>query len=449
MESKQPRHTLVPEALGQRPDLLHNRYQSGATPTDLDGVSVQFGTPTKPHTYQAPTGEGITSRRLRRFALVLSRFQLANSKRLAKSWKVKPTSLKYAEQILANTAYKTAFNDDPTTNVLNTKALSLMLSEPTPNEELVAKALSYCNTEAFEQIVRDITIQPVADLLTSCGSSLASDYEQGSWNWRRVSRINSSSAYDRKQAYKVYKELAREIERLSRYASGNFKTREQEETIKKNGDTYADQKGGKPGYSDGSDRWYPLIVSKPELPLVHTGKMGRKLMYTDTGRTIKNISRIYSDPEQRIFTRKTRAIGAVVVIDCSGSMNLSEMEIDEMIQASAGATILCYSTGSSVSQEYPNAWVVARKGRRVRQLPHFPGGNGCDAPALMYGLKELRENSRQPVIWISDGRVTGMRDQQNVDLSGECDRIVERFGVIVCRTNHQAITKLKQLQGKG
>ena len=172
-------------------------------------------------------------------------------------------------------------------------------------------------------------------------------------------------------------------------------------------------------------------------------------MYTDTGRTIKNISRIYSDPEQRIFTRKTRAIGAVVVIDCSGSMNLDEREIDEMIEASAGATILCYSTGSSVSQENPNAWVVARKGRRVRQLPCFPGGNGCDAPALMYGLKELRENSRQPVIWISDQRVTGMRDQENVDLRGECDRIVKRFGVTVCRTNHQAIAKLKQLQGKG
>jgi len=38
-------NTVAPEALGQRPDLDHNRYESGGTPLDFDGVSVSFGTP--------------------------------------------------------------------------------------------------------------------------------------------------------------------------------------------------------------------------------------------------------------------------------------------------------------------------------------------------------------------------------------------------------------------
>jgi len=192
-----------------------------------------------------------------------------------------------------------------------------------------------------------------------------------------------------------------------------------------------------------------LYVSKPELPLTHTGKLGRKVIYTDTGRAIKNIGRLFSDPEERIFTRKTRALGAVVVIDCSGSMSLCEGDIDEMIKVSAGATVLCYSSDSAPSHDNPNAYVVARKGRRVRKLPYFHGGNGCDAPALMYGIKVLRESSRQPVIWISDEMVTGKGDSGGMSLREETNRIKQRYGVIVCGTNHQAIQTLKKLQGKG
>ena len=185
------------------------------------------------------------------------------------------------------------------------------------------------------------------------------------------------------------------------------------------------------------------------MPLTHTGKLGRRLVYTDTGRAIKNIGRLFSDPEERIFTRKTRALGAVVVIDCSGSMSLDESDIDEMIKVSAGATVLCYSSDSRPSHDNPNAYVVARKGRRIRKLPYFHGGNGCDAPALMYGIKVLRESSRQPVIWISDEMVTGIGDSGGMSLREETNKIKQRYGVIVCPNAHTAIQTLKKLQGKG
>jgi len=438
-------NTVAPEALGQRPELDHNRYESGGTPLDFDGVSVSFGTPRKSHSYQAPTGDGLTSRRLRRFALTLSRFQLPNSKQLAKRWKVKPSSVKYAEQIFAINAYKEAFNDDPTIGTMSTEVLATMLSEPSPNSELFGKAISYSNTEAFDNLVLEIGNEEVRDLLVNFNNHLKGIYGSGSWRWREVKDINSPNDFRRRRARTSYRDLAREIDRLSML--GEKTIQDQEKKEKRIGESY--EYGNGKEYTDGSDRWYPLYVSKPELPLTHTGKLGRKVIYTDTGRAIKNIGRLFSDPEERIFTRKTRALGAVVVIDCSGSMSLDESDIDEMIKVSAGATVLCYSSDSAPSHDNPNAYVVARKGRRIRKLPYFHGGNGCDAPALMYGIKVLRESSRQPVIWISDEMVTGKGDSGGMSLREETNRIKQRYGVIVCGTNHQAIQTLKKLQGKG
>ena len=438
-------NTVAPEALGKRPELEHNRYESGGTPLDFDGVSVSFGTPTKSHSYQAPTGDGETSRRLRRFALTLSRFQLPNSRQLAKRWKVRPSSVKYAEQIFAITAYKQAFNDDPTIGTMSTDVLAQMLSEPSPNSELFSKALSYANTEAFNNLLLEIGNSEVVELLSSYAKYINDLYRLGTWRWREVTEINSTDALRRRRARANYKDLAREIDRLSSIGEEHIKAQEKAE--QQVGESY--EYGNGKEYTDGSNRWYPLYVSKPELPLAHTGKLGRRVMYADTGRAIKNIGRLFSDPEERIFTRKTRALGAVVVIDCSGSMSLSEKDIDDMISVSAGATVLCYSSDSKPSHDNPNAYVVARKGRRVRKLPYFHGGNGVDAPALMYGIKILRESSRQPVIWISDEMVTGISDNGGVSLREETNKIKQRYGVIVCSNADIAIRKLKQLQGKG
>lgn len=438
-------HTVAPETLGKRPELDHNRYESGGTPLDFDGVSVSFGTPTKPHSYQAPTGDGLTSRRLRRFALTLSRFQLPNSKQLAKRWKVRPSSVKYAEQIFAITAYKQAFDDDPTIGTMSVDVLATMLNEPSPNSELFSKALSYVDTEAFAILLQDLQNPEVADLLINYGAHIRSCYGINSWRWKQTTEINSSDALRRRRARANYKDLAKEIDRLSLMGEKHIKAQEKAE--QEVGESY--EYGNGKEYTDGSNRWYPLYVSKPELPLAHTGKLGRRVMYTDTGRAIKNIGRLFSDPEERIFTRKTRALGAVVVIDCSGSMSLSEKDIDDMISVSAGATVLCYSSDSRPSHDNPNAYIVARKGRRVRKLPYFHGGNGVDAPALMYGIKVLRESSRQPVIWISDEMVTGIGDGGSTSLREETNKIKQRYGVIVCSNADIAIRKLKQLQGKG
>jgi hypothetical protein len=328
---------------------------------------------------------------------------------------------------------------------MSTDVLATMLNEPSPNSELFGKAISYSNTEAFDNLVLEIGNEEVRDLLVNFNNHLKGIYGTGSWRWRQVKDINSPTDFRRRRARSSYRDLAREIDRLSMLGEKHIQDQEKKE--KRVGESY--EYGNGKEYTDGSDRWYPLYVSKPELSLTHTGKLGRKVMYTDTGRAIKNIGRLFSDPEERIFTRKTRALGAVVVIDCSGSMSLDESDIDEMIKVSAGATVLCYSSDSRPSHDNPNAYVVARKGRRIRKLPYFHGGNGCDAPALMYGIKVLRESSRQPVIWISDEMVTGLNDSGGLSLREETNRIKQRYGVIVCPNAYTAIQTLKKLQGKG
>lgn len=54
-----------------------------------------------------------------------------------------------------------------------------------------------------------------------------------------------------------------------------------------------------------------------------TGKLGRREIATNEGKYPKAFYRLVTDPYRRIFKRKTRSLGGVVVFDCSGSMGLT------------------------------------------------------------------------------------------------------------------------------
>lgn len=409
-------------------------------PLGLDGVSVEFGTPTKPHTYNAPTGDGLTSRRLRRYALSLTRFQLPSIRLSAKAWKLPTSIVANTVSIVTTSAYRKAYSDDPTIDTVDVKPLVAMLNEDNTTKEVIGKALSYINTQAFATICSTVTSDVLREYLIDASSTL-SRWDNG-WYWERLKRINSTDRYDKRNAKKEYRELA---ERLNSLASGIARNLAAEATKKSS--QYGENV--REGYTDGTDNWYPIFVDKPELSINHTGKLGRRNVYTDTGRSVKNIGRLYTDPERRIFTRRTKALGAVVVIDCSGSMSLSEEDLQSLMSVSAGATVLCYSTGNEPSKTEPNGWIVARKGRQVRHLPTFPGGNGCDAPALLYAQEYLRDNSKQPLIWVSDEKVTGRGNCSDVALSEQCNRLKERYNIKVASDVEEAIHLMRKLQGKG
>lgn len=194
---------------------------------------------------------------------------------------------------------------------------------------------------------------------------------------------------------------------------------------------------GKPSATDLTG-WYPVIFDKPERELAHTGRLGRKRIATNTGKNPNRIHNYAGDPARRIFTRKTRGTNALVIVDASGSMSLTSDELTQIMNASAGATVIAYSADD---RSTPNTHLLAHKGRRVREIPRFAGNNGNDAPAADYAVKNYRKTGA-PVLWITDGRATGNGHDTAEPLRKQCQRIAKRHGITIARSVAQALDDL-------
>jgi len=439
-----PKRLVTPEALPKRPLLDHNTYEQGSSAVDLNGVSVKFGTPKRSHIINAPIGEGYLSRKLRRVALTHARFFLPKTKTYAKRWNVSEAAVISAQHIVSFTVYEYVYSDDPTVGTVQLDILTQLLKEPEPTPSLLLEAAKYIGTDAFDKLLASVDDPERQSALRT----MQEDVMNVLTSYRflhDVIRLNSQSAYYKRRALWFYKYLAEVLERGAEQASQAMAEADQEQGRRK--PKTQNYGNGEPTKGYESNRWYPLFVEKPDLEITHSGLMGRKVGYSDTGKIVRNISRFYTDEQRRCFGKKSPALGAVVVFDCSGSMHLSEKDMEEIMASAAGSTVLCYSTGNYASDEYPNAWVVARRGRRVRRLPSFPGGNGCDAPALKYGLG-LRQSSKNPVIWVSDQRVTGLNDYCSDNLLDECLHLVRRHNIHEAMDVKQAVRILKSLQGR-
>lgn len=443
MKEHTKRIGVAPEMLGQRPALPHNQYSFDQEALSFGDVSVRFSTTgTKKHGLRTSTSDGEIGRRLRRFGLATAKFQLPKPSTLAKRWGVSRQAVDGACKAVAIQAHKSAYGDDPTLGTMSVAPLARLINEPNPSPALFVEALSLSGTDAFDKLVSAISDESLRNLLVDYSNDVVS------WRFRHgimdFVGINSDEPWRRRHSQKRYRWLAEALESNAQRVNSYLEATKQEAKYAK--ETANAKRGVRPRLESGEDGWYPLYVSKPELAIPHTGKLGRRTVYTNEGKYPRNIGRLVTDPERRIFTRKTRSLGAVVVMDCSGSMALSDDDLELLMKSSAGATVLCYSTGNEASPDEPNAWIVARKGRKVRRLPEFPGGNGCDGPALRYGAM-LRSNSSQPVIWVSDGHVTGLEDRHRDELRKECNQIVKHYGMHHVRTVGSAVALMKKLQG--
>ena len=83
----------------------------------------------------------------------------------------------------------------------------------------------------------------------------------------------------------------------------------------------------------------------------------------------------------------------------------------------------------------------------MRKLPEFPGDNAVDCPAIVYA-STLRDNGGQPLIWVSDGYVTGINTGTGDEkLQKDMDYIKRRHRVIQVETVQEAEALMKRLQG--
>jgi len=173
---------------------------------------------------------------------------------------------------------------------------------------------------------------------------------------------------------------------------------------------------------DGTINWQIMKLGMSRLTQPSATFVGRKKFASVTGKTIKHPERMFTDPERRLFSRTLKSTGGVVVVDCSGSMGLTNDELSAILKSSPGCTVIGYSTGG---RKKHNAYVLAKGGRRVNEaelhkiLGGFGGGNGIDLPVLIWA-NQNRKTKKDFLLWISDGWVTGEGDNHSETLALEC-----------------------------
>lgn len=181
-----------------------------------------------------------------------------------------------------------------------------------------------------------------------------------------------------------------------------------------------------------SGRFATLVLdSSLEYVSVRPRVGGTRSRYDVSGVGGPKVHRLLTDEQRRIFAKRVMGAGAVVLIDQSGSMDIPEADLEALINAVPGVTVIGYSHRPGDIAGLPNAWVLADRGRRARSWPAGNVGNGVDGPALRYALETRRPNDR--VVWVTDGQVTDSNDHPNEALSAECAQLVRRHRILLVR----------------
>lgn len=189
--------------------------------------------------------------------------------------------------------------------------------------------------------------------------------------------------------------------------------------------------------------WGELRIDRLPLTMLRSGSLGKKKTASNVGRSPRRLHRMMTDPQKRIFDKKTRGLGGVVVVDASGSMSLNHEHLVKILEASPGATVIAYS---DLGDEKTNAWILADRGRIVSQeeMPQMGSGNGVDFPALEWGVKH-RQHSSAPVIWVTDGGVCGPNQGFSRILANQCSSYCLEKKVIVVPHAEEAVETLNRL----
>lgn len=195
-------------------------------------------------------------------------------------------------------------------------------------------------------------------------------------------------------------------------------------------------------------RWADLRVERVTMSKVLHGAVGKKRIATNMGRRPRRMHRLMTDPAKRVFDKKIRGNGGMVIIDGSGSMAFSEEQIAEIISHSPGCTVAIYSDRNRL--QGTNMWVVADKGKMVETLDgcDFGYGNGVDYPAIVWGV-ENQKHKNAPLVWITDGGVCGFRDSFSQILTMQCLQYAMKNGYIIVPDIEVALQELAKISKGG
>jgi hypothetical protein len=193
-------------------------------------------------------------------------------------------------------------------------------------------------------------------------------------------------------------------------------------------------------FSNDDDGFGPLRIAD-NLPLTVevSGYMRRKRKGMQYGRRVTYPSRLLTDPERRVFGHKVKVKGGIVVVDISGSMSLSNDDLNAIVEAAPAAVVLAYS---ECMPDEPNAWILANRGWRVKSIGDIGGrGNGVDGTALTWAIRHRKYG--EDIIWISDGEVTGLIGNQPTHLYTMCAKLIKKHRIIMIPSVREAVAMFK------
>lgn len=155
-----------------------------------------------------------------------------------------------------------------------------------------------------------------------------------------------------------------------------------------------------------------------------------------SGTVLRYPGRLLTDEQRRAFGAKRTAHGGIVVIDQSGSMDISSGDLEELLRRAPNAVVVGYSHQPGDHGEIPNAWVLAERGVVATSSPAGNVGNGVDGPILRWAI--TRSRGTGPIVWVTDGQVTDSNDHPSDALSEECATLVQKHRISMVRELSQA-----------
>lgn len=162
---------------------------------------------------------------------------------------------------------------------------------------------------------------------------------------------------------------------------------------------------------------------------------------TTTGTVLRYPGRLLTDPQRRAFSQRIAQHGGVVVIDLSGSMDLSSDALRDVVRTAPCSLVVGYSHRPGDVGATPNAWLLAERGRVATICPPGNVGNGVDGPILRWALSQRRAN--EPVVWVTDGQVTDSHDHPDEALTQQCVDLVRRHRIRLARDLTEATKALR------
>ena len=183
--------------------------------------------------------------------------------------------------------------------------------------------------------------------------------------------------------------------------------------------------------------WGRMRLETPSRPHKVEGFLGKGRTASEEGVLPRYAHRLLVDG--RIFCRTRRRRGGSVLIDCSGSMALTSVDLKKILSHSPGAIVACYSGNYSDGA----LRVLSQGGRQVEEKwigTPAGGSNVIDKPALEWLSKQSK-----PRIWVSDGQVTGIGDRQSASNSLECESLCRQRGIVRHDNVGQVVETLEKL----